>query len=212
MPLAFLFLILAFLVAERIRHERRLERIPIRIHVNGTRGKSSVTRLIAAALRRSGIPTLAKTTGTAPVLILPDGSEETIRRRAPANILEQMKVVERAARLDARAVVVECMALDPELQSVSETAMIRSTVATSCASQRSAVVRSELTMRSRSARRARWSHGPFRASSRGSSIIPGSSAYSDELSNGVLMTNMPPATRSAGTSAYVVPVAERVYA
>ncbi len=125
---AFLCLILVYLIAERIRHERRLKRIPIRIHVNGTRGKSNVTRLIAAALRRSGIRTLAKTTGTVPRLILPDGSEETIRRNAPANILEQMKIVKRADRLNAQAIVVECMALDPALQFISEAAMIRSTV------------------------------------------------------------------------------------
>jgi len=125
---AFLCLILIYLVAERFRHERRLKRIPIRIHVNGTRGKSNVTRLIAAALRRSGIRTLAKTTGTVPKLILPDGSEETCRRWSPANILEQMKFVGRAERLNARAIVVECMALDPALQLVSEAAMIRSTV------------------------------------------------------------------------------------
>jgi poly-gamma-glutamate synthase PgsB/CapB len=124
----FLCIILAWLVAERIRHDRRLARIPIRIHVNGTRGKSGVTRLIAAALRRSGIRTVAKTTGGAPVLILPDGSEETIRRWSPANIQEQVKVIARADRLGARAVVIECMALDPALQSVSEAAMIRSTV------------------------------------------------------------------------------------
>ena len=128
MALAFLCLILSYLIVERIRHERRLKRIPIRIHVNGTRGKSDVTRLIAAALRRAGIRTLAKTTGTLPKMILPDGSEETIRRRSPANILEQMKIVERADRLGAQAIVMECMALDPALQFISEAAMIRSTV------------------------------------------------------------------------------------
>jgi len=128
MALAFLCLILIYLGAERIRHERRLKRIPLRIHVNGTRGKSNVTRLIAAALRRSGIRTLAKTTGTVPRLILPDGSEETIRRRSPANILEQMKIVKRADLLNAQAIVVECMALDPTLLFISEAAMIRSTV------------------------------------------------------------------------------------
>ena len=37
------------------RLRRDLSRIPIRIHVNGTRGKSSVTRLIAGALRESEI-------------------------------------------------------------------------------------------------------------------------------------------------------------
>lgn len=34
-------------VAEYAVHVRNLKKIPIRIHVNGTRGKSSVTRLIA---------------------------------------------------------------------------------------------------------------------------------------------------------------------
>ncbi len=128
MVFAFLCLILIYLAVERIRHERRLRRIPLRIHVNGTRGKSNVTRLIAAALRRSGIRTLAKTTGILPKLILPDGSEETIRRRSPANILEQMRIVKRADQLNAHAIVVECMALDPALQFISEAAMIRSTV------------------------------------------------------------------------------------
>ena len=128
MVLAFLCLILIYLTVERIRHVRRLKRIPLRIHVNGTRGKSNVTRLIAAALRQSGIRTLAKTTGTLPKLILPDGSEETIRRPCPANILEQMKIVKKADRLKVEALVVECMALDPSLQFISEAEMIRSTV------------------------------------------------------------------------------------
>jgi poly-gamma-glutamate synthase PgsB/CapB len=124
----FFIVIIAYLIVERIRHEQRLKRIRIRIHVNGTRGKSSVTRLIAAALRRSGIRTLAKTTGTAPQLILPDGNRETVRRRGPANILEQLGVIRRADSLGVDAIVIECMALDPTLQFVSETKLIRSTI------------------------------------------------------------------------------------
>ena len=48
-------LLAALGVAEGIRHRRQLARIPKRIHVNGTRGKSSVTRLIAAGLRAAGL-------------------------------------------------------------------------------------------------------------------------------------------------------------
>jgi poly-gamma-glutamate synthase PgsB/CapB len=124
----FLLVISVFLAVEKIRHERRLNRIPIRIHVNGTRGKSNVTRLIAAALRRSGIRTLGKTTGTIPRLILPDGNEKTIRRWAPANIIEQIKTVAIADKLKVNAIVIECMALDPMLQFISEKKMIRSTI------------------------------------------------------------------------------------
>jgi len=50
-------------VVEVRRHERQLARIPVRVHVNGTRGKSSVTRLIAAGLRSTGRRVFAKTTG-----------------------------------------------------------------------------------------------------------------------------------------------------
>ncbi|TFH29311.1 MAG: poly-gamma-glutamate synthase PgsB, partial [Myxococcales bacterium] len=60
---------------ELILHRRRLKKIPIRIHVNGTRGKTSVTRLIAAGLREAGIRCVAKTTGTVPRFILPNGRE-----------------------------------------------------------------------------------------------------------------------------------------
>ncbi len=123
-----LLIMLSYLIGEWILHGRRLRRIPIRIHVNGTRGKSSVTRLIAAALRKNGVRTLAKTTGTQAVWILPDGREEGIRRRGPARIQEQVRMIRKAEGLKAGAVVVECMALDPFLQEASEVRMIRSTV------------------------------------------------------------------------------------
>jgi gamma-polyglutamate synthase len=126
--LAGLILVLAFLFAEKAFHERRLRRIPIRIHVNGTRGKSSVVRLIASGLREAGIRTCAKTTGDRPNLIYPDGSEEFIRRRGRSRIQEQMEFIRKAAREKAEAVVVECMAIDPQLQWISEHRMIRSTL------------------------------------------------------------------------------------
>jgi poly-gamma-glutamate synthase PgsB/CapB len=124
--------LLAFLLVlgtcERRARDRSLSSIPIRIHVNGTRGKSTVTRLLAGALREAGISTLAKTTGTAPRVILPDGSERLVRRRAPASIREQLWFMREARTLRATAVVVECMAVDPDLQAVTEHEMIRSTI------------------------------------------------------------------------------------
>jgi poly-gamma-glutamate synthase PgsB/CapB len=108
-------------------HRRHLARIPIRIHVNGTRGKSSVTRLIAAGLRAGGMRVCAKTTGTLPRLILPDGSEEAIVRRGRVNIIEQVSVARRVAGLNVDALVVECMAVNPLLQAVCERQIVRST-------------------------------------------------------------------------------------
>ena len=40
-------------------HRRNLARIPIRIHVNGARGKSSVTRHIAAGLLKCSMNALS---------------------------------------------------------------------------------------------------------------------------------------------------------
>lgn len=124
---ALALLLLALGGVEAWRHARVLRRFRVRVHVNGTRGKSSVTRLIAAGLRAGGIRTAAKTTGTLPRLIGPDGMEEPIVRHGKANINEQIGVLRRAAELGVEAVVVECMALQPFLQWVSTARLVRPT-------------------------------------------------------------------------------------
>ena len=48
-------------IIEYYNHYKSLRKLPIRIHVNGTRGKSSVARLIAAGMRAGGLRTYAKT-------------------------------------------------------------------------------------------------------------------------------------------------------
>jgi poly-gamma-glutamate synthase PgsB/CapB len=125
--LALPVLLIALGALESISHARNLRRIPLRIHVNGTRGKSSVTRLIAGGLRAGGIVTCAKTTGTTAAMILPDGSEYAIYRAAGPNIIEQVRIVDTAVQARAEALVVECMALQPILQSLSEHRLIRAT-------------------------------------------------------------------------------------
>jgi poly-gamma-glutamate synthase PgsB/CapB len=112
-----------------LRHRRNLRAVAVRIHVAGTRGKSTTTRLIAAGLRAGGFRLVAKTTGTAPRIIRPDGSEAAWRRRGPASVREQMRFFAEAVRLGADAVVVECMAIRPELVSASEDHLIRATAA-----------------------------------------------------------------------------------
>jgi poly-gamma-glutamate synthase PgsB/CapB len=113
---------------ERFWRDRAWKAVPIRIHVNGTRGKSSVTRLLWAALREAGIPSLAKTTGAAACLLLPDGTERPLRRRGKPNIREQLRTLWRARRTGARAIVLECMALAPELQWTAEQSMTQATI------------------------------------------------------------------------------------
>jgi poly-gamma-glutamate synthase PgsB/CapB len=114
-------------MAESWLHRRSLKSIPIRIHVNGTRGKSGVTRLIAAGLRAGGIRTCAKTTGTLPRMIFPDGEEYPLYRPSRANVIEQLRVVRAAAEAGADALVIECMALQPALQSLCELKLVQAT-------------------------------------------------------------------------------------
>jgi gamma-polyglutamate synthase len=121
-----LLALLGLLENAKLRRDR--SRIPIRIHVNGTRGKSSVTRLIAAGLRKGGIKTIAKTTGTYPRIILEDGDEIPIQRRGRPNIKEQMGAIRMARKKGAQALVLECNAIQPEFQWVSEHRMMRATI------------------------------------------------------------------------------------
>lgn len=116
---------LVFLAAERLVLAARLKRIPVRVAVTGTRGKSSVARLIAGALRESGTRVLAKTTGSKAVLILPDGSEREIVRRGLPTVLEQKRVVRLAARLGVGALVSEMMSVREECLSVESKHLLR---------------------------------------------------------------------------------------
>lgn len=115
-------------IIEYFRHQERVYSIPIRIHINGTRGKSSVTRLIGAGLRAGGILNITKVTGTFPRLIIEDGSETYIHRKTDANIVEQLSIVKYAASRKVQALVMECMALQPQYQTITEDYMIHSNI------------------------------------------------------------------------------------
>jgi poly-gamma-glutamate synthase PgsB/CapB len=111
---ACLGLVLLYLAVERLRLDRALRQVPLRIAVTGTRGKSGVTRLIAAGLRASGARVMAKTTGSRPVLIFPDGTEREIFRAGPASLREQVRLVELASSAGAGVLVAETMSIGAE--------------------------------------------------------------------------------------------------
>ena len=54
---------------ERWWLQQKMSAITYRINVNGTRGKSTLTRLITAALLEAGIPTIGKVTGSKSCLL-----------------------------------------------------------------------------------------------------------------------------------------------
>ncbi|GIH14061.1 poly-gamma-glutamate synthase PgsB [Rugosimonospora africana] len=120
--------VLISLLVEGHRHRGRLARVPVRIVINGIRGKSSITRLVAGSLRGQ-LPTVAKTTGTAARFIFADGHEVPFERRfGLANIIEQVDVVADAAKAGARALVIECMAVNPDLQQLNQEKLIQATI------------------------------------------------------------------------------------
>ena len=120
---------LAGLVLEQRRARRHRAALAHVVHVNGIRGKSSVSRLIDAGLRAGGLRVLTKTTGTQPLVIDADGHEQPVRRRGQPSIREQLATLRLAARQRAEVLVVECMAVLPEYQEVSEARMLRADVA-----------------------------------------------------------------------------------
>ncbi len=109
-------------------HQISLSGIPIRIHVNGTRGKSSVTRLIAAGLRAGGKRTFAKTTGTAPRVIDSKGIDRIIHRLRKPSIGEQVRLLKYFSDEKPDVVVMECMAVQPQYQWISEHQMVKSDI------------------------------------------------------------------------------------
>ena len=123
-----LLLCLALLAAEDRRAKRDREKLAHVVYVNGIRGKSTTTRLIEAGLREGGYKVFSKTTGTLPMTIGVDGVERPLKRPGRANIREQLDILHRAAEEGAEVLVIECMAVDPVLQNVSQHRMVRADV------------------------------------------------------------------------------------
>ena len=120
-----IILLVTFGIIEFQIHLQSLNNIPLRIHVNGTRGKSSVTRLIAAGLREAGIKTYAKVTGTSPRVIDNRGIDRIIHRLRLPSIGEQVRLMRFFAKEKPSAVVMECMAVQPQYQWIAEHQMIK---------------------------------------------------------------------------------------
>src|SRR2546426_1161718 len=87
--------------------------------------------VLGAALRANGLRVVVKTTGKMPVLIDAAGKETVLERPATptANLREQKEIVRLAKEQHAQAIVIECMAVDPELRRVSQETLIRAALA-----------------------------------------------------------------------------------
>ena len=115
--LAILAALLIYCLLEGRAHRRLLRAIPIRVLVNGTRGKTTTTRLIHAGLAQNGIKAYAKSTGSEAMTL--DESLNAVpmaRKTSYVSVGEVIAFMREAARHGVKAVVVECMAVRPDLQ------------------------------------------------------------------------------------------------
>ena len=102
------------------RHVAALADLSPRILVTGTRGKSSTVRLLHAVLRAADRAPWGRVTGTVAEELAPTGATEPVVRTGQHSVLELFATVRRARAAGARSLVVECMAVNPELIALTQ--------------------------------------------------------------------------------------------
>lgn len=127
--LVLIFLFFSYFIFEKIKNDGNRKRIKYLIHVNGIRGKSTVSRLIDAGLREAGFKVFTKITGTSPRIIDTAGVEKEILRKGKANIREQIKAINWACKDGAEILILECMAVNPEFQKITEEKILKADIA-----------------------------------------------------------------------------------
>ena len=125
---ALCILYIGYLIFERLYFIKIRKSFIHVIHVNGIRGKSTTTRLIDAGLRNCGFRVFSKTTGTIPTMINVENQELVIKRRGLANIREQYRMMYKAYKEKAEILVIECMAVNPELQYITQHKMLNADI------------------------------------------------------------------------------------
>lgn len=114
-----LILLLGYIVVDTYFTRKYRNQVKYVIHVNGIRGKSSIVRMLDAMFREHGYQTFSKVTGTVPKYRGVDGVEHEVKRHT-VTMREQRRFLKRAARENADVLIIECMALRPEMQKLSE--------------------------------------------------------------------------------------------
>ena len=117
-------------IKEKRKNEENINKLNLRINVNGIRGKSTATRLITGVLNEAGYKVVGKTTGTSPRMIYWNNKKEEVivRNSAGANIKEQVHVIDKAVKVGAEALVCECMAVRPEYQDVYQNDIFKANI------------------------------------------------------------------------------------
>ncbi len=117
-----------YFLREHAAHSTKVLGIKYRVHVNGIRGKSSVTRLIAGVLRESKLRTIGKATGSDTNIITHQGQDLKVNRKGPANVFENYRIIRDYVQKDTDVIVFECMAVKPRYQKFLEEKVIKSNI------------------------------------------------------------------------------------
>lgn len=116
------------LIFERKKLIDSRKSIKLVIHVNGIRGKSTVSRLIDAGVRDGKKNVFTKVTGTEPKYIDIDSIEKPLIRRGKANIKEQIDIIKKLSNKNIDILILECMAVKPEYQKICEEKIIKADI------------------------------------------------------------------------------------
>lgn len=123
-------LILWLGIKEKRRHANRLKKIPLRININGIRGKSTITRMAYSMLREDHYRVIGKTTGTDARMMywFTQKEYDVIRKPQGANIGEQRDIIRKVVKQKANALVNECMAVNPDYQITFQKDLVKANI------------------------------------------------------------------------------------
>lgn len=126
----FTALILILGIREIYIHKKRINKIPIRININGIRGKSTITRLIYGILRENNYKVIGKTTGTDARMLYWFDEEEypVVRKPQGPNIGEQKDILQNVNDNGGEAIVNECMAVNPDYQIIFQNQLLKANI------------------------------------------------------------------------------------
>ncbi len=104
-------MILGIIISNRKKSEKQqmVETIPIRISINGIKGKSTITRLVTNILIESGYKVVGKTTGTSSKMIywFQDNQSNLDSKLQTTNSNDELSVLKNAVDIEAEAIVYE---------------------------------------------------------------------------------------------------------
>ncbi|WP_455542315.1 hypothetical protein [Intestinibacter sp.] len=110
-------MILGIILINRKKSEQQriVEEIPIRISINGIKGKSIITRLVTSILIEAGYKVVGKTAGSSEKMIYWCKNDET---SYDASSKDELSVIQKAVELEAEALVYEGMDASPDSKKV----------------------------------------------------------------------------------------------